>query len=224
MLILIACKVSGQAIESDSVSVGTIWTPTSLRISYDLIGPLQNAISRSRGGWEVTAEVDVNKFYLIGEYGNAHFSYGDTTYHYRSEGNYWRIGFDYNMIPRDEFESELFFGFRYAQSNFDEILYGYQRVPQYGYGLILGRNEGLTATWIEFTAGMKARVWKQLYMGYTLRLKISPGVSGEERIEPYRIPGYGVYSLNNFWGINYYVAWRFKFKEKYIRPRRISKE
>lgn len=195
-----------------------------LRISYDLIGPIQNAVSRSRGGWEVMGEVDFNKFFAVVEFGNEHFDYGDSTYHYRSDGNFWRVGFDYNLIARDEFGSELFFGFRYAQSTFDETLYGYQRLPQFGYGLILDQNEKLNASWIEFTAGMKAKVWKQLYMGYTLRLKVSPSVSGEQRLEPYRIPGYGIYTFNNFWSLNYYVAWRFDFRQKYVRPRKQAKE
>ncbi len=215
----------GQAIVTDSISGGKLWTPTMLRIGYDLIGPLQNAISRSRGGWEITGETDFNKFNLIAEFGNEHFDYGDNaTYHYRADGNYFRLGFDYNMIPRDEFGSELFFGFRYATGNFDETLAGVTNVFQWGSGYMNEKNSNVSATWLEFTAGMRAKVWKQLYMGYTLRLKVAPSLKGEQNIETYLIPGYGLYSKPNFWSINYYVAWKFSFRQKYTKSKKIKEE
>ena len=194
------------------------------RISYDLVGPLQNAISRSRGAWEVTGEVDLNNLFVIGAFGNEHFDYGDSSYHYRSDGNYNRIGFDLNMIPRDEYDSELFFGFRYATSRFQESLSGERNIFQWGKGYFNEQNTDMKATWIEFTAGMKAKVWKNLFMGYTLRLKIKMGVQGEQNLETYRIPGYGLAEDNNFWGINYYAAWRFNFAQKYVRPSKFQKE
>jgi len=222
---LIATNFSyGQAIVSDSIPNSTLWSPTMFRLGYDLLGPLQNAISRSRGGWELTGEVDLNKFYVIAEYGNEHFDYGDSSYHYRTNGNYLRLGFDINMIPLDEFGSELFFGFRYATGSFDETLSGVTNVPQWGPGYMDSKNSKIKSSWVEFTAGMKVKVWKQLYMGYTLRLKVAPVLKGEQNLETYRIPGYGLYSKTNFWGINYYTMWRFKFRKKYIRPRKSAKK
>jgi len=55
-------------------------------------------------------------------------------------------------------------------------------------------------------------------MGYTLRLKTSLRLSGDQELESYRIPGYGLASEASFWGVNYYVSWRFKFREKYTVP------
>ena len=191
-----------------------------IRIGYDLIGPLQNGISRSRGGWELVGEVDLNKFFAVVEYGNEHFDYGDSSYHYRSSGNYLRLGFDYNMIPRDLFGSELFFGFRYAASRFDEKLSGETNIYQWGAAYMNDENKQLKGSWIEFTAGMKAQVWKHLYMGYTLRLKVAPGIKGDQNLETYRMPGYGLPARPNFWGINYYAAWKFDFRKKYVRPQK----
>ena len=215
---------NGQAIISDTVSNSQLWAPTMIRIGYDLIGPLQNAISRARGGWELSGEVDFNKFFVVTEFGNEHFDYGDSSYHYRSDGNYLRLGFDLNMIPRDKYGSVLFFGFRYATSRFDETISGETNVFQWGSAYMNEKNTKVKSTWIEFTAGMKAKVWKQLYMGYTLRLKVSPSINGEQNLETYRIPGYGLQSKPNFWGINYYVSWRFDFRKKYVRPQKNPKE
>ena len=214
-------SANGQSIVTDTIPTSKMWAPTMFRFGYDLLGPLYNVVSRSRGGWEVTGEIDLYKFFLIAEYGNEHFDYGDSLYHYRSNGNYLRLGFDINTMSRDKFGSELFFGFRYVKGSFTESLSGSTSVYQWGFAYFNDENPDLESSWIEFTAGMKAKVWKKLYMGYTLRLKLSPKITGEQNIEPYRIPGYGLASETNFWGINYYIAWRFDFRQKYMTPARV---
>jgi len=211
----------GQAIVTDSIPKSQMIAPTMLRIGVDLIGAAHTAINENRDAWEVQAEVDIYRYFITAEFGSEVNQFIREDYDYRSDGTYWRVGADINMIPREPFGSVLFFGLRYANGTFDEDLSGTISDPVWGDILIDSSNENVKARWIEVVAGMKAKVWKNLYMGYILRLKASLKIKNESelQLDPYRIPGYGLADQNSFFGINYYIAWQFPFRQKYAVPR-----
>ena len=220
-MILSAITVSGQAIVTDTIPKGQMYIPTFFRLGADLLGGIHTAINDSRDAWEIQGEVDVYRYFLVGELGGETNYFVDKNYEYRSNGIYGRFGVDINMIPREAWGSVLFFGLRYGRSNFEEQLYGAVFDPIWGYTIIDDSNKLIQARWYEIVTGMKAKVWKNLYLGYILRLKVSLKIMNPYAIEvdPFRIPGYGLADQNSFYGINYYVAWKFSFRQKYTMPR-----
>lgn len=187
---------------------------------FDMLGPAYTVISEQRSGWELEASLDVHKYFVVFNYGAEFFDFQKDTYDYSSDGIYWRIGADINMIPRDEFGSLMYFGLRYSGSTLTEKMTGKVFDKQWGTTYFTSLNGNVNARWIEIVVGMRAKIWKELFVGYTLRLKTSLRLSGDQELETYRIPGYGLASESTFWGLNYYISWRFKFREKYTVPQK----
>jgi hypothetical protein len=73
-------------------------------------------------------------------------------------------------------------------------------------------NRSMKAGWGEITLGLRVKIWKQLWMGYTARLKMAPQVKGNGEFVPYEIPGYGLAAKSTYWGFNYQLYWRFPIK------------
>jgi hypothetical protein len=69
-------------------------------------------------------------------------------------------------------------------------------------------NDALSGSWFELNAGLKARIYKPLYMGFTVRYKFLLNVQGAETLRPYFVPGFGRYIDNNTWGFSYYLSFR----------------
>jgi hypothetical protein len=214
--------LKGQAILTDSVPKLKMFIPTMVRVGGDVLGLARTAIDKNRDPWEVQAEIDIHRYFLAAEFGGEVARYTDDDYKYKSEGTYWRFGADINIIPREAFGSVLYFGLRYGKSTFSEELLGTVNDPVWGDLEIESYNDMAVAEWYEIVTGMKAKVWKNLYMGYALRVKASLKIenSAELEIEPFQIPGYGLGTQDFFFGINYYIAWRFQFQKKYMVPKK----
>jgi len=221
-MLFTALQSQGQAIVTDTIPKSKMIAPTMFRAGIDLIGLAHSAINDRRDAWEVQAEFDIYRYFIAAELGGEYNHFVREDYDYQSDGTYWRIGADINMLPREAYGSVLFFGLRYANGNYNEHLSGTIIDPVWGEVLIDSSNESVRASWIEVVTGMKAKIWKNLYMGYILRMKASLKIKNESEleVEPYRIPGYGLADANSFWGINYYVSWQFPFRQKYTVPRR----
>ena len=221
MLVFPCFLARGQAIVTDSIPKSLMFSPTMIRVGADFIGVARTAISDTRDSWEVQGEVDIYRYFITIEFGSETNHFIQEDYEYKGEGTYWRLGADINLIPREAFGSVLYFGLRYAHSSFNESLTGTVNDAIWGNTAIDVSNEAVKSRWMEVVTGMKAKVWKNMYLGYALRLKFSSKIKNAEDLEldPFQVPGYGRADQNSFWGINYYIAWQFPFKQKYMIAR-----
>ena len=88
--------------------------------------------------------------------------------HYSNDGTYWRVGVDVNLLVKDPDRNMLFFGARYGKANFSQDLtvlawneFTKDPVP-------LEYHDGsVNAHWIELTGGLRVKIWKAMWMGYT---------------------------------------------------------
>jgi len=112
----------------------------------------------------------------------------------------------------------MFFGVRLAKAFYDDRVTFTIIDNNYGEISQFRRNFGLVAKWVEFTAGIKVRMWKNLYLGYTGRLKFSKDLKGDEAIRPFDIPGYGKSGKRSLFGINYYITYLIRWKDKPLPP------
>lgn len=220
-----AFQAKGQVIETDSIPKGKMWIPTHIRIGTDLVSLGRTGFSDFTEMWEMQAEVDLYKFYLVFDYGHQNYRVNqDSTTRsqylkYLSSGYYWRLGLDANVISYDRYGGDFSLGIRFGSTRFEERMGGTKNVDGWGLYDFYYTNPNASANWLELTTGIKAKVWKGLTMGYTLRLKFAANLKGDDEIETYWIPGYGLASRNSNWAISYYVYWTFGWKEKYL-PRR----
>ena len=75
------------------------------------------------------------------------------------------------------------------------------------------------ASWAEMTVGTKIKLWKGLFMGFTIRYKFLKSIKFTD-LQPNYIPGFGENRLddNDQFGFSYYLAWRFGFRKKPVIP------
>lgn len=198
--------------------------PRSIRFSTDLLSIIRSQTVPTFKGWEVNADMDLGRYYLAADYGawerNYELKTGGT---YSNGGTYWRAGIDVNLLMKDPDRNMFFLGFRYGRSQFHEsttvitndVIFGSHRQDFV--------NPAVSAGWGEVVTGLRVKMWKNLWLGYTARMKFAPGVNGDNAVKAYDIPGYGLNGKGVTWGFNYQVMWRIPFgTEKKGKPGAVS--
>ncbi|MGI6219552.1 MAG: DUF6048 family protein [Bacteroidaceae bacterium] len=173
---------------------------------YGIGAPLLGSDTKSS---EVQVDVNLkNRFFPVAEIGYAVTDmvseYGSR---YQSRGTYFRLGLNYKIKYKNPSESHIFVGLRYGWSPFK---YDVESIPisdaLFGEGpsnpnlsddiwggSVPFRVEGAsgTAHWGEIVFGLRAQVWKNFLMGWSLRYKMRFGYSGQDNAIPSYIPGFG---------------------------------
>jgi hypothetical protein len=212
LLCLSVLAMAQEVRKAERDSPRSVRLPTGLRIGTDLIALGKNYFNSPLAGWEVNADLDLGRYYLAFDYG--HWDRTDSVKNglYRNDGVYWRVGTDINFLLKDPDKNMFFLGFRFAQSTFNEVLEYKVNTVEFGQVAKEAANFGVIARWGELTTGLRVKVWKVIWLGYTARLKIFPYIKNQQQLEVYEIPGYGLAAKNFYWGFNYQVFIRLPFK------------
>lgn len=217
--VAIAQDESEYAIKLDS-TVHNKWSPTGLRFGVDIAGPIYNLFEPKIANYEGMADIDFGKFFVVVEIGTGSYQEPEALTAYTSSGTFYRAGADVNMIAKDPNLNVFYFGVRYATSSFDETLN--TDLPDLGWGVqpVDANQTNSRVNWVELNIGMRVRLWDSFFAGYAVRFKLLKHVIfSENNFESYFIPGYGVASNTNNWGISYYVQYRIEWKKKAIKWR-----
>lgn len=196
--------------EPDTATIKPSYLPTGVRLGTDLISLVRPAIDDSFSGWEVNADVDFYRYFLALDYGHWERNWisGDpetpeTQSTYSNTGNYWRVGADVNFLKKDPDRNMFFLGLRYARSNFSEHVTAYTVDPLFGDKTQTLDNHNVPASWVELTTGLRVKIWKIFWLGYTARLKFGLSVADTPDLAPSDVPGYGRADKDSYWGFNY---------------------
>ncbi|HEU5292855.1 MAG TPA: DUF6048 family protein [Cyclobacteriaceae bacterium] len=189
--------------------------PTGIRVGIDAVSLIRTSIGKDFSGYEFNADVDFYRYYLTTEIGHWERNFATDEEQYRNDGNYFRIGADINFLLKDPDKNMFFFGMRYAKSSYSEYLTLTTEDAVWGPSTTNYSNENLHATWGEFTTGLRVKMWKFFWMGYTARLKFRLRTDAPEELISYDVPGYGkVGQDNTTWGFNYQILFRIPFKKE----------
>ncbi|MEP4092406.1 DUF6048 family protein [Reichenbachiella sp.] len=182
----------------------------ALLIDYGkLFGQFLDAESKYELGTQFELK---NRFVVLGEYGYATLNpagaYQNTDY--ESEGSYFRVGLGYKIDMTTK--NNLYFSVRYAKALysdrgviditsasgiFNDLIYPFERT-------------GLSAEWYELSMSSEARLWKGLYAGFHLRLRIMNKYDQQEPLDVYAIPGYGRTFDRSIPALNLYLKYAFE--------------
>lgn len=203
--------------DADTVEVKKLrekYEIVALRFGTDLIPVIKSFSTPGFSGWELNSDLDIGRYYIsmdVGHLDRSYDIYGGSDY--RTQGNYVKLGADVNFLKKDPDRNMFFFGLRYGMSNFQESAQFVFTDPVYGAMTRPLSNNSVRGTWAELVTGLRVKVWKEFWMGFTARMKVLPSVSGDQQLVTYEIPGYGVYSEKIYWGFNYQVFWRIPFRK-----------
>lgn len=200
----------------DSIRIDTIaqkrFLPTGIRIGTDIISLVKTQRQADFSGWEVNGDVDFYRYLFSVDYGKWERSFAGDSVSYNNGGRYWRVGVDANFLTKDPDRNVFFIGMRYARSRYsesmsiiaDDSIWG---VMNRRYG-----NDNLTARWYELTTGLKVKIWKIFWLGYTARFKFSLKKDENNEMLSHDIPGYGRTDKDTYWGFNYQVMLRIPLR------------
>jgi hypothetical protein len=189
-----------------------------LRLGFDISRIPLYLMDPAIYGFEFSADYEAaENLYPVIEFGFNSLSLERENYDYYSNGNYFRLGADYNILKldaRDQYEM-AFIGVRYAYSSFtynaDDIHITESYWGDYS-GLV--PETLIKAHWIEFTLGLRAEIFKNIFMGWSFRGRIMLSSNKSSNIDPYNIPGYGKGKNNTSAGFNYSVYYKIPMLKK----------
>lgn len=176
--------------------------------------PIWNPIS---GAYEVSLSSDILKnFSIIGEMGALKTNFDEETYHYESKGTYFRLGFQYNLLKRKPNENNtLYVGLLYGLSLYEHkadqisINDGY-----WGSGSGSLPTKKLTGNWAELKTGIRVEVFRNWYIGWSVRVRLYLFGQEDPVMSPYLIPGYGKGAKKMTLGMSYSVFFRIPYGKR----------
>ncbi|MTI22888.1 hypothetical protein E1176_17785 [Fulvivirga sp. RKSG066] len=219
-LLFISCFASAQSdIVPDTIQGKYI--PTGIRVGVDLISPTQAIINDGFKGFtggenrelHLSADVDFYRYFLNFEFGKLDREWRSDNGIYTNSGTFYKIGPDVNFLHRDPDGSTLFFGLRYAFANFsDQMTYNIND-PIWGVGSGDVHNGSLSSNWFEVTTGLKVKITRILWLGYTGRFKFASDTFEGNNLIPHWVPGYGRADETSAWGLDYWLIIKIPFKK-----------
>ena len=186
-----------------------------LRLGTDLHKIARSFYEKDYRGFEVVGDYRLTRrFYIAGEFGNEDKTVDDDRLNFTTKGTYFKVGFDYNSFENWlDMENMIYIGMRYGVSSFIHTLNSYKIYdPTNYYGeniIILGREyDGLTASWLEIVGGIKAELFNNLYMGFSVRLNYLVSNKKPDGFDNLYIPGYNrTYDGKFGAGFNYTLSY-----------------
>lgn len=187
-----------------------------LRVGVDLHRLTKSLYDDNYKGLELVGDYRITKkFYIAGELGNEDKTTPDDNINYTTKGTYFKVGFDYNAYENWlDMENMIFVGMRAGLGSFSQKLNSYNIYEPgnyYGTNTIAVGQEfnGLSASWIEVISGLKAEVFSNLFVGFSLRLNYLMSNKEPEGFSNLYIPGFNkTYEGSKFGaGFNYTVSY-----------------
>lgn len=213
MILLSILAVSAQEQKKDTVKVKHDYRPTGIRVGTDVASIIKSGVDDTFEGWEVNGDIDFYRYYFAVDYGYWARNYTAYDATYANDGNYWRVGADVNFLTKDPDKNMFFFGLRYGSSVFSEQMDIQKVDPVWGAITTTLNNSDVKAHWYELTTGLRVKMFKIIWMGYTVRLKFALDTDAVGALMPSDVPGYGRADASSFWGFNYQIFIRLPVRK-----------
>ena len=187
-----------------------------LRLGVDLFKLTRSFYETDYRGLELVGDYRLTRrHYLAAEIGNENKTVDDDQVNFTTKGSYIKAGFDYNSYENWlDMENIISVGLRYGVSSFSQTLNSYQVYnpnPYFGEEPVVidGRKfDGLSAQWIEVVAGMKTKVFDNVFVGFSVRINRLVTQKLPSDFDNLYIPGFNrTYNGDFGVGFNYTVSY-----------------
>ena len=186
-------------------------------VGVDAYGPVGHVLGSDFLSSEVSVEANLmNKYFPTLEvgYGSTDTTNDETDIHFKTSAPYFRIGAGYNVFhKKPHLPGQFIVGARYGFSSFKYDVDGPAMTdPVWGDTTIPLSYQGVktNASWLEVVAALKTNVYKNLYLGLSVRYRSLLSVKKDGGIEPWYIPGYGKNKSTGL-GITYSLIYKLPF-------------
>ena len=204
-----------------------------LRVGVDLFKLTRALYDKDYKGIEFVGDYRLTKkYYLAAEIGNENKTTDDARLNFTTKGSYLKAGFDYNAYENWlDMENIISIGLRYGVSTFSQELNTYKIYnpnPYFGEVPLIASGEkfnGLSVHWFEVVAGVKAKVFDNVFMGFSLRLNTLISNKKPGNFDNLYIPGFNrTYDGNFGVGFNYTVTYFVPIYKKKVKLDNVKKK
>lgn len=225
-LFVFVCTFSQEEVKKDSLVQKDVY---GLRIGLDLSNPIRSIIDSDRKSIEIVADYRINKkWYAATEIGYLDNYKEEDNFDFSTKGQYIKLGGNYNTYNNWlNMDNEIYIGARYGFSTFSQTIENYtiftdNAVPE-TVNNITQEFTGLNAHWMEFVIGLKAEVFENIYLGFSLSGKKMIATKEPENFKNLYAPGFNRVFLNDAgFGFNYTISYRIPFYK--VKRKREKKE
>jgi hypothetical protein len=228
---LLAFTTTGSAQEKDTTSV-SYPERYGLRVGVDLHRLSKSFYEKDYKGLEIIGDYRLTqRFYLAGELGNEDKTVDDDRLNFTTKGTYFKAGFDFNSFENWlDMENMIYVGMRYGVSSFSQTLNSYkiyEPTNYYGENTVISgvKYNGLTASWVEIIGGVKAELFNNLYLGFSLRLNYLVSNNKPSNFDNLYIPGFNrTYDGKFGTGFNYTLSYFvpiYKKNKSHSKPKKL---
>ncbi|MCK4852970.1 MAG: hypothetical protein KAT31_01880 [Bacteroidales bacterium] len=185
------------------------------RISYDLASLALLYFEPERMVYTVSLDYELKQdLYPVIDLGYQHVNINRDNYDYRSNGMFARLGADVNFLNYDN--DPNVYEMMYAGGRYGVSFYNQQAenitIPDEYWGDFTGGNvekHRMHTHWISVVGGLRAEVFKNVFMGWSALINIKLFQSGAIGMDPYNVPGFGKGSKRVTLIVNYTLSYRF---------------
>ena len=218
-----------QTVQTDTIKPKT--DRYGLIVGVDINKIARSLYDSNYKGIAFTADYRLTKkYYLYGEIGSENITIDDPQLDTSSKGSYLKAGFDYNGYTNWlNMENLITVGMRYGFSTFSEELINYDIYNPNPYfkqntSVTEGKTyDGLTASWLEVAAGVNVKVFNNVYVGFSLQLKMLLTNAQPDNFESLYIPGFNrTYDGNFGAGFNYTVSYFIPIYKKKVKAKKVA--
>jgi hypothetical protein len=192
-----------------------------LRLGVDLSRFSLYYFAPEREAYEFSGDFEVARdLYVVGEYGSEKISLEKPTFNYKSDGNYFRLGVDWNFLESEnpnDYEmvyGGIRFGYASLYHSADNIIIS---DPYWGSVASASTSEiNYNAQWVEILTGIRAELFRNFFIGWSVRGRIRLTHSSDDILKPYIIPGYGNGIKKATIGFNFSIFYRIPLYKKTV--------
>lgn len=206
-------------------SIAVKYNRYGLRLGLDLFKLSRSFYEKDYKGLEIVGDYRLTKkYYLAGELGNENKTVNGDQLSFTTKGTYFKAGFDFNAYENWlDMENKIYIGLRYGVSSFSQRLNTYKIYDAHPYfddAPVVESNQkfdGLTAQWVEVVLGVNAKVYNNIYVGFSFRLNNLVSSKKPENFDNLYIPGFNrTYNGNFGVGFNYTVSYLVPLYKKKV--------
>ncbi len=201
-----------------------------VRVGVDLYKLTRGLYDENYKGIELVGDYRLTKkYYAAAEIGSEDKTTEDDRLNTTTKGTYLKVGFDYNFYENWlDMENIISIGLRGGFSTFSQELNSFKTYNPYPYwGEMPWKTSektfnGLTAGWLEVVAGVKVKVYNNIFVGFSLRMNtLLFDKKPSDNFENLYIPGFNRTYAGNFGaGFNYTVTYFVPLYKKVVKPKK----
>lgn len=206
-ILLFSCLTVGA--QNDTAGIG------GLKLGFDLSRLALPYIQGGRVEYDGSMALNIkNIFYPVIEVSWGNFEAEEKNFSYSSTGYSLRAGVDKNYLKKENVgDLGIFFaGFRYGISFFKHEAPDLEVNDPY-WGDFKGSVpvKSLNAHWLEMTTGIRARIFRNIYLGWSLRGRLLIKKPHDSNMSPVYIPGFGKVNGRTNLDFRYSIFYRIPF-------------